>query len=279
MPRMKKIASFLWKHKAAFAKLLLSVLALLIILFLPLRSVPAVPDNSTLHYIEKRIVVGIDYSSKLVVYSGSDCSYSRYLLNVSDVMSGDWIALESSMINNCSIHTFYVPLNISLSDFVKYGVKMCIRLDLHDISSEAYYAIAVDDGGSITDLFYINDSTCISYIDLAKYVNHDGRLLIGVEFSDSNAIDGSIEVSGNNLVKVPLYTAITHPIATVFSTIWGTILGLIRRVRSVMNSALGGFWSYFGISAFTGNVILSLALAALIIYLVHYRHILRPRKR
>lgn len=85
-------------------------------------------------------------------------------------------------------------------------------------------------------------------------------------------------VNGGATLHKPLLTAFTDPVKAAVSGFIGAIVAAVRRARSILNSALGGFWGYFGISAIAGNTLLALGLVAIAVYLVHYRHVLRRRR-
>lgn len=289
-PRMlaKKLLHWMAQHKAATAKLLLAFIAISIILFLPLRS-EALISNITWNP-----------SAQVLVKSSTSTSYYNFS-DLATVVNGSLsLAWSTSSYN---YYTVMVPTNITCYDFVRYGAKLSITIDELNLSGvpEGQSGLPLEAGITCGDGHYVEKysasySTALgetsksftgisfkaSYLDVLKEYgetlgNVPNSTLYVYVYSIYSGVSLTATISGGATLRKPLFTAFTEPIAAAFSAIWGAILGFIRRVRSAMNSALGGFWSYFGISAFTGNVVLSLAIAALIIYLVHYKHILRKR--
>ena len=291
MPRInaKKIALFLWRHKGAVVKLLLVLMVISIILFLPVRT--------------ETVVSSITWDPGGSVWvDGVSSGKSYYAFGDVATVNGSVLALSYSA-SSYDWRVVAVPTNISCFDFARYGAKLRVvfnEVDLGGVpdgqsglkirvgfacgsdlvkwSEEQFSTSLGETSKTFSDL-----EASLSYLDVLRFYgerlqNVPNETLYVFLYSIFSSASATATISGGATLRKPLFTAFTEPIAAAFSTIWGAILGLVRRVRSVMNSALGGFWSYFGISAFTGNVVLSLAIAALIIYLVHYKHILH-RKR
>ena len=291
MPRInaKKIALFLWRHKGAVAKLLLVLMVISIILFLPVRS--------------EIVVSSITWDTSKSVSIRNDVQGNGYSFNFTDVatvVNGTvQLSISTDLQSLCSpwCTGTYVPLNITCYDFARYGAKLHVRFGdvelggVPDGQSSLSLGFGVYCGGGHWIRKVKHDYSTrvgqttynvsgvefdVSYLDVLEEF---GKTLSNVPnttmyvyvYGSYNSISATISVSGGATVRKPVYTAFTEPVMSAISAVWGAIVAAVRRARSVLNSAIGGFFGFFGISAFTGSALLSLAIVMVVLWFIHHR--------
>jgi len=279
---MKKILLFLWRHRGAVAKLLLALVALSIVLFLPLRS--------------EAVISSISWDSgKSVWVDGVSSGRSYYSFSDVATVNGSVVALSYSA-GSYDWRVVAIPTNVSCFDFARYGAKLRVVFDEIDLSgvpegqSDLKIRVGFACGSDLvkwseepfstslgeTSKTFSGLESSLSYVDVLRFYgeklqNVPNETLYVFVYSIFSSISATGTISGGATVRRPVYTAFTEPIMSALSAVWGAIVAAIRRARSVLNSALGGFFGFFGLSAVSGSALLSLVAVMVILWLIHHR--------
>ena len=278
----KKLLGWMAQHKAATAKLLLVLIVVSIILFLPVRT--------------ETVVSSISWDPAGSVWvDGVSSGKSYYAFGDVATVNGSVVALSYSA-SSYDWWVVAVPTNISCFDFARYGAKLRVvfsEVDLGGVpdgqsdlrirvgfacgsdlvkwSEEQFSTSLGETSKTFTDL-----EASLSYLDVLKFYgeklqNVPNETLYVFMYSIFSSASVTATISGGATIKKPLLTAFTEPIVSALSAVWGAIVAAVRRARSILNSAIGGFFGFFGISAFTGSALLSLVAVMVILWFIHHR--------